>query len=132
MNPLRIAAMTLTLVLAPTAALASDADPETSTEPALQAETAGEAGQENVEVESGDTSGGVSIMEVPLDGSSVESFTAGLARVEDLAAPYDYDQLEKALQWLMVYDIAAKNNKELLYQRLDGNTPNQIIEKIKR
>jgi hypothetical protein len=74
----------------------------------------------------------VSIMDQPLDGSSVEAFTAGMEKVEEEATETEYRSLRSALSYLLFYDIAAKRNKATLYSRLDGLSPNGIIDKVDR
>lgn len=65
----------------------------------------------------------------PLDGTSIETFEAGLEKIREEAAPEDYKRLKSALQRLLFYDVGARNDRRLLYQRLDGMTGNQIIER---
>jgi hypothetical protein len=67
-----------------------------------------------------------SLMETPMDGSSVEAFEAGMEalRAEDEAG---YKRLKSALEYKLVYDLAAKRDKGKLYQSLDGKTPREII-----
>ena len=68
------------------------------------------------------------IMDTPLDGSSVEAFKAGLQLVDEEATEKQYRSLMSALDYLLLFDISVKRKKELLYARLDGYTPNQIIK----
>lgn len=72
----------------------------------------------------------VSVMEQPLDGSSMESFTAGLDRISEEGSEEDYRNVMSALDFLLFYDIGARRKKDLLYARLDGMTPNQILERV--
>ena len=65
----------------------------------------------------------------PLDGTSIETFEAGLEQIREEAAPEDYTRLKSALQRLLFYDVGARNDRRLLYQRLDGMTGNEIIER---
>ena len=69
-----------------------------------------------------------SIMDVPLDGSSVEAFQAGLARVDEEATEKQYRIVMSSLDYLLLYDIGAQRNKSRLYANLDGKSPNQIIQ----
>jgi hypothetical protein len=69
------------------------------------------------------------VMDQPLDGSSIESFEAGLQRIREVKGEPDYQRVQAAIGWLMVYDLAARRNKETLYKRLDGLTPKQVIER---
>ena len=72
----------------------------------------------------------VSVMDVPLDGSSVESFTAGLTRVDEEATEDEYRKLMSALDFMLFYDVGARRNKARLYARLDGKTPNDILSSV--
>lgn len=62
-----------------------------------------------------------------LDGTSIETFEAGLAQIREEAAPEEYKRLSSALQRLLFYDVGARKDRKLLYQRLDGLTGNEII-----
>jgi len=66
------------------------------------------------------------VMDQPMDGSSIESFTAGLEKVDREASEKDYRSLMSALDYLLFYDLSAKRSKEILYAGLDGKTPNEI------
>ncbi|NIP16774.1 MAG: hypothetical protein GWM87_00380 [Xanthomonadales bacterium] len=68
------------------------------------------------------------ILDVPLDGSSVEAFESGLEKVRSEASPEDYNRLSQALKWHQFYNLAAKSDKEKLYRLLDGKTPRQIMD----
>lgn len=72
------------------------------------------------------------VMTLPLDGSSAETFEAGLARVEAEATPAEHVQLKNALAYLLAYDIGARGKKEVLYSRLSGKTPVQIIDSVRQ
>jgi hypothetical protein len=72
----------------------------------------------------------VSIMDQPLDGSSFETFTAGLEALDEQASEKDYRKVMSALDYLLFYDIGAKRNKTKLYSNLDGMTPNELLERV--
>ena len=63
----------------------------------------------------------------PLDGTSIDTFEAGLAKIREEASPEEYKRLSTALQRLLFYDVGARKDRQLLYQRLDGMTGNEII-----
>ena len=98
---------------------AEQAKPESETE----ASSAATQAENTVEEE-------VSIMDVPLDGSSIEAFTAGLEELDKNASEEDYRRVMSALDYLLFYDIGAKRDKAKLYSRLNGKSPNQILEKV--
>ena len=68
------------------------------------------------------------VMDEPLDGSSMEAFTAGLERLDNEASEKEYRTVMSALDYLLFYDIGAERNKAKLYSRLNGKSPNQILE----
>ena len=108
------------------------ADPETGTgEPAVQVEAAENATEESSVPETlppEDQAQG--IMDSPLDGSSVEAFSAGLLVVDEEATEKEYRTLMSALDFLLFYDVGARRNKERLYSRLNGKSPNEIIRVV--
>jgi predicted small secreted protein len=74
----------------------------------------------------------VSVMDLPMDGTSVEAFDASLERVKSGTSEGEYRQLKMALEWLLLYDIGARGDREALYRRLDGKSPNEIMATAKR
>ncbi len=90
-------------------------------------QTAAEPEPQVTSVESWDGNG----LDIPLDGSSMEAFEASKARVKAHTTPAEYQSLESAIAYLLVYDIAAKGQMELLVPRLDGFTTRQLRERIK-
>ena len=83
--------------------------------------TAETAGSDPVEAEK------VSIMDIPLDGSSVKAFKASMAAVENDASLGDYNHLKSAVEYLLVFDLSANRDQEKLYANLDGKTPTEVI-----
>jgi hypothetical protein len=71
-------------------------------------------------------------LDIVLDGSSLESFEKGLAEIKGTCTSNEYLTLEKSIEFLMFYDVAAKRDKEKLARRLDGMTGRQIIEKVSK
>jgi len=71
-------------------------------------------------------------LDIALDGSSLASFEKGLAEIKETCTSNEYLALEKSIQYLMFYDVAAKRDKEKLAKRLDGMTGRQIIEKVSK
>lgn len=102
----------------------SDAEPA-ATESAALGQQADNVPAE--QVASGDKS---AIMYVPLDGRSIESFTAGLEKVDQEATEQEYRDLMSSLDFLLFYDIGARRDKARLYSRLNGKSPEQILEKV--
>lgn len=70
-------------------------------------------------------------MDQPLDGSSVEAFEAGLDRIRESNGDGDYKQVKSAVDYLLVYDLAARRDRATLYSRLDGMTAREVVERAK-
>ena len=68
-------------------------------------------------------------MEMPLDGSSVEAFDASLAMVKKHTNAENYRYLEKAIGYMMAFDISVRNNKARLVSRLNGLNGYEVIAK---
>jgi hypothetical protein len=69
-------------------------------------------------------------MEIPLDGSSLEAFETSLARVKAHTSEANYTTLVNAIDYLEVYDLAAKRDRSKVAANLDGLTPNQVLERV--
>jgi hypothetical protein len=69
-------------------------------------------------------------MEIPLDGSSLEAFETSLARVQAHTSPENYTTLVNSIEYLLVYDLAAKRDRAKLASHLDGLTPYQVLERV--
>ena len=75
---------------------------------------------------------GSDVMDQPLDGSSVELFEQGVEKVKAEATGEEYAKLSSALKYLLYYDLSVGHNKEKLYKKLDGKTPDEVIAKTAR
>jgi len=69
-------------------------------------------------------------MEIPLDGSNLEAFETSLARVKAHTSPENYTTLVNSIEYLLVYDLAAKRDRAKLASHLDGLTSYQVLEKV--
>ena len=69
-------------------------------------------------------------MDIPLDGSSLEAFDRSLARVKAYSSPSNYTTLVNAIDYLMVYDLAAKRDRAKLAANLDGLTGRHVIDQV--
>jgi hypothetical protein len=69
-------------------------------------------------------------MEIPLDGSSLEAFDTSLARVKAHTSAKNYTTLVNAIEYLLVYDLAAKRDRAKLASHLDGLTSYQVLERV--
>lgn len=69
-------------------------------------------------------------MQIPVDGSSLEAFDQSLEKIKKQATEAEFTTLENALDYLLVYDLAAKRNRTKLAANLDGLTGEQIVDKV--
>ena len=70
-------------------------------------------------------------LDIPLDGSSLESFNRSLARVEAHTSATSYTTLVNAIDYLLVYDLAANRDRTRLAANLDGLTGREVINKVR-
>lgn len=70
-------------------------------------------------------------MQIPVDGASIEAFEESLEQIRAETTPAEFTSVQNALDYLLVYDLGARRNRELLYQRLDGKTPTEILQMVK-
>ena len=73
-----------------------------------------------------------SLMNQPVNFSTPEDVEKTLQNIREKEGEKAYKQVENAMQYLMYYDLSLRNNKEKLYKKLDGKTPEQIIATAKR
>lgn len=69
-------------------------------------------------------------MEIPLDGTSLETWNASLAMVKRHTDEVNYVTLQKAINYLLLYDLGAKRSREKLAERLNGLNGYQVIERV--
>ncbi len=65
-----------------------------------------------------------------MDGSSLEAFERSLDLVKITGSVGEYTSLLDAIEYLMIYDIGARNDREKLAARLDGLTGYEILAKV--
>lgn len=70
-------------------------------------------------------------MSIPFDGDSIEAFEETLEMIRAETTVTEFTTLQNALDYLLVYDLAARRDRELLYERLDGKTPTDVLEMVK-
>lgn len=73
-----------------------------------------------------------SLMDQPVDFSSPEAVEATLQSIRENDGDDAYNSVKSAMDYLQFYDLSVNNNKEKLYKKLDGKTPNNIIALMKR
>ncbi|MDX1555256.1 MAG: hypothetical protein R3212_04455 [Xanthomonadales bacterium] len=70
-------------------------------------------------------------MYLPFDGSSIEAFEGSLDTIKGDVTDAEFVTLLNALDYLLVYDLGARGDPELLYKRLDGKTPDDVLSMVK-
>ena len=70
-------------------------------------------------------------LDTVMDGSSLEAFEKSLEKVRETGSEADYNSIQSALEYLLIYDLGAKRNREKLAARLDGITGHEILARVK-
>jgi hypothetical protein len=127
-STMQLVVTVLTIFLSLTVMNPAVANTDEATAPAADVATTGaaEASTEATE-EEGKSAG----MKIPFDGSSVEAFEKSMEEAKPQMTEAEYITLNNALDYLLVYDLAARRNKEKLYANLDGLTGEEIVDKVK-
>ena len=73
-----------------------------------------------------------SLMNQPVNFSTPEDVEKTLQNIREKEGDKAYKQVKNAMQYIIYYDLSLRNDKEKLYKKLDGKTPEQIIAKVKR
>ncbi len=116
-----IAAMAFSLAACATPAAQSPAAPETNAVTATA-----EVIEEPAIVDDYEGDG----MEIPLDGTSAETFEASLQMVKRHTDEDNYTTLRKAINYLLVYDLGAKRDMAKLASRLNGLNGYEVVAKV--
>ena len=69
-------------------------------------------------------------MSIPVDGTSLETFDASLAKIKQETTAAEYTTLTNAIDFLLVYDLSAKRDRAKLAAVLNGETATQIIAQV--
>ena len=69
-------------------------------------------------------------LDIPLDGTSMAAWERSLVSVKAYSEPDDYERLLSAIEYLRVYDLAARGKMEILITRLNGLTGYEILTKV--
>lgn len=113
--------ITLSLVLAPAVA-----DDQKKTGAVVENATA------TTQAESDTSDGEVSVMDQPVDFSTPEAVEDSIEKVREEAGDAEANRLKNALGYILTYDLSIGRDKEKMYKKLNGRTPNAIIAKMKR
>lgn len=113
--------------------LSACAEETTNTNDITPATSAGESQVEKSVVEKGqESSGQDSVMDQPVDFSSPESVEKSLETIRQQAGEKEASSVTNAIGHMMVYDLSVNRNKDKLYKKLNGKTPNQILAMAQR
>ncbi|MCW8925706.1 MAG: hypothetical protein OQJ84_05560 [Xanthomonadales bacterium] len=95
-----------------------------------------EQGQEGNSTPQAATSGAVeetaSMLDQPVDFSSPEAVEKTLQNIREQEGDVMLSKLTVAMDYLLYKDLSLGNDKKKLYKKLDGQTPNQIIARMKK
>lgn len=69
-------------------------------------------------------------MHIPVDGSSLEAFEQSLEKIREQTTEAEYTTLTNAIDYLLVYDLSARRDREKLAANLDGLTGEEIVDKV--
>ena len=75
---------------------------------------------------------GNTIMDQPVNFSTPEDVEKSLLKVRDQAGDNAYKNLNNAMKYILYYDLSRKGDKEKMYKKLNGKTPSEIIQMMKR
>lgn len=70
-------------------------------------------------------------MQMTFDGSSVEAFDQRMEEIQAETTEAEYITIQQSIEYMLVYDLAARRDREVLYQRLDGKTPAELVGMVK-
>lgn len=125
-----ISIITMTMILVPASA-EQDADTDTVKSTTQTEETSSAITEaEETTAQAGEEQG--SVMNLPVDFSSPEMVEESMEKVRQQAGDDAARDLSNALGYILAYDISLRGNKEKMYEKLNGRTPNAIIAKMKR
>ena len=106
-----------------------------SEDPATAATSEAAATVSEIADEAGDAvnaeSAGPNGLDIVMDGSSLEAFEQSLEEVRKIGGEQDYLTLKAGFEYLLVFDIGAKNDPEILASRLDGLTGKEILARVR-
>ncbi len=126
-----ISVFTMILVLAPACAEQdSEAEAATSSKPAAQVTAAAPTAETTPAAAA--TDGAASIMDMPVNFSTPEDVEKSIEAVRQQAGEESARELSNALGYILTYDLSLGRDKEKMYKKLNGRTPNAIIAKMKR
>ena len=96
-------------------------------------ETTADSGQTtDASAPSQKTQGGQgSVMDQPVNFSSQEEVNKSIEKVRQQAGDAEANELNKALGIILTRDMSLRQDKDRLFRKLNGKTPNEIIAMMK-
>ena len=82
--------------------------------------------------DSGKTEQGESLLDQPVDFSSPEAVEKTLQNIREQEGEAAYENLKVAMDYILFYDMSVRNDKAKLYKKLNGQTPKQILARMRR
>ncbi len=126
-----ISVFTMILVLAPACAEQdNEAETATNSKPAIEATAAAPTAESTPDAAAIDAA--ASIMDMPVNFSTQEDVDKSIEAVRQQAGEAAARDLTNALGYILTYDLSLERDKEKMYKKLNGRTPNAIIAKMKR
>lgn len=120
--------VTLTVFLIPACAEqdnGAEASPDTATTDVVESAPAAE----KAELADGES---VSVLDQPVDFSTAENVEKSIEKVRQEMGDSKARQLSIAMKYILTYDLSVGHDKEKMYKKLNGSTPNEIIAMMKR
>jgi len=74
------------------------------------------------------TAAASAVMSRPINAASSDELKASLAEVKAEATPEEWRTFNNAYGKIRSFDLAARNNPAVLMERVNGQTPLQVIE----
>lgn len=81
----------------------------------------------NLMIEEEDMSPG---MLLAFDGTSTAAFEKSMEAIQAETTEAEFTTVQNAIDYLLVYDLASRRNREVLYKRLDGKTPAEMLKMV--
>ena len=70
-------------------------------------------------------------LNIIMDGSSLEAYEQSLEKVRETGTEAEYQSLKSAFEYLLVFDLGAGGDPKVLVSRLDGQTGEEILARVK-
>ena len=74
----------------------------------------------------------VSVMDLPVNFSTSEDVEKSLQLIKEESGERSLYALKNAMGYILYYDLGLGHDKEKMYKKLNGKTPNEIIAMMRR